>query len=102
MIKILVMYGPPTDPEAFDAYYMGTHVPIAEKVPGLRRFEVSKLSNADGTPSPTYLMAELYFDSPEAAAEAMATEEGKAAGADVANFATGGVTLLNGAILKEG
>jgi uncharacterized protein (TIGR02118 family) len=41
-----------------------------------------------------YLIAELGFASQEAFEAAMATPEGHAAGADVPNFATGGVTMF--------
>jgi uncharacterized protein (TIGR02118 family) len=101
MVKLTVLYGPPTDPEAFDAHYFGTHVALADKIPGLRRNEVSKLASLDGSPSPFHLQAELYFDSVESLTAAMGTEEGQAASADVANFATGGVTMLSGEVIKE-
>ena len=39
-------------------------------------------------------MAELYFDSKDALAQALGSPEGQAAAGDVANFATGGATLL--------
>jgi len=41
MAKLIAMYGAPKDREAFDAYYFGTHVPIAKRLPGLRKYEVS-------------------------------------------------------------
>jgi uncharacterized protein (TIGR02118 family) len=39
-------------------------------------------------------MAELWFDGAEELAASMGTPEGQAAGGDVANFATGGATLM--------
>jgi uncharacterized protein (TIGR02118 family) len=57
------MYKTPKDPAAFDAYYAGTHIPIAKKIPGLRRYEVSRgevLSPAGA--SPYHLIATLNFD----------------------------------------
>ena len=42
MAKIVVMYKTPTDVAAFDKYYFETHVPIAKKIPGLKRYEVSQ------------------------------------------------------------
>jgi uncharacterized protein (TIGR02118 family) len=38
MVKLTVLYGPPSDPAAFDEYYLGTHVPIADAIPGLPKF----------------------------------------------------------------
>lgn len=31
MVKLVVMYGHPEEPEAFEAYYSETHLPIAAK-----------------------------------------------------------------------
>ena len=95
MVKLMVCYGAPEDPAAFDAHYAATHAPLAEKVPGLRRFEWGRvLGTPDGSAAPYYLIAELSFDDVEALQAGMAAPEGVAAGADVANFATGGATLM--------
>jgi len=102
MTKLTVLYGSPTDPAAFDDYYYGTHVPLAAKIPGLQRFEVAKMASLDGSAPDFYLQAELYFDSQDALMSALGTPEGAAAGADVANFATGGVTMLVGEITHSG
>jgi len=93
--KLVVLYGPPRDPAAFDAHYTQTHAPLAEKVPGLQRYDHGHvLTNADGSEPPYYYMAELYFADADAVNSGLASSEGQAAGADVANFATGGATLM--------
>jgi uncharacterized protein (TIGR02118 family) len=95
MVKLMVLYGKPEDPSAFDAYYAATHAPLAEKIPTLRRFEHGKaLGSPDGSEAPFYYIAELSFDDPDALQAAMSSPEGQAAGGDVAKFATGGVTML--------
>ncbi|MEO6859849.1 MAG: EthD family reductase [Solirubrobacteraceae bacterium] len=95
MIKLVVAYGPPEDPAAFDAHYASTHAPLAQKIPGLRRFEAGKvLGTPDGTPAPFYFLAELSFDSADDLQTALGTGEGQAAAADIPNFATGGATLM--------
>jgi uncharacterized protein (TIGR02118 family) len=95
MIKLMVAYGAPEHPAAFDAYYTATHAPLASKIPGLRRFEWGKvLGTPDGTPAPYYYLAELCFDDADALQAGMGSPEGQAAGADVANFANGGATLF--------
>jgi uncharacterized protein (TIGR02118 family) len=95
MARLLVLYNQPADPAAFDRYYYETHVPIAKKVPGLRSFTVNAGNPAmlAGTISP-HLIAELDFDNMAALQAGMASPEGQAAAADVANFAQAGVTLL--------
>jgi uncharacterized protein (TIGR02118 family) len=55
----------------------------------------------DGSTPPYHLQAELYFDSSDAMMAALGSPEGQAAAADVANFATGGVTMMTSEVLKE-
>jgi uncharacterized protein (TIGR02118 family) len=99
MVKLVVAYGAPDDPAAFDAYYASTHAPLAEKLPGLRRFEHGKvLATPDGSPPPYYFLAELFFDDVDALQAGMASAEGTAAGGDLANFASGGATLMIAAV----
>jgi uncharacterized protein (TIGR02118 family) len=95
MVQLVVCYGSPDDPSAFDRHYAETHVPLVHKIPGLRRFEAGKvLGTPDGSPAPYYWIAELTFDSGEDLQAAMGSPEGQAAGADVATFASGGATLM--------
>ena len=95
MAKLLVLYNEPADPAAFERYYFETHVPIANKIRGVRSYTVStgKPAMVAGNVSP-HLIAELEFDSMDDLQAAMASPEGQAAAADVANFAQAGVTLL--------
>ena len=54
MVKLVVAYGQPVKPTAFDEYYASTHAPLAQKIPGLRRFEAGKvLGSPDGSPLPS-------------------------------------------------
>jgi uncharacterized protein (TIGR02118 family) len=95
MVKLQVFYGQPKDPAAFEAYYKDPHTPKALKVPGLRRFEASKVVGAPGGGEPAYYRtADLYFDNMDALQAGLGSPEGQAAAADLANFATGGVTLV--------
>ena len=95
MAKLLVLYKTPTDAADFDRYYAETHIPIAKKVPGLRRYEVSRgpVAAAAG-PSGVHLVAELSFDDAAAIQAAFASPEGQAAAADLGKFATGGAEML--------
>jgi uncharacterized protein (TIGR02118 family) len=94
MPKVLVLYKTPTDPAAFDKYYATVHIPLAKKIPGLKKYDVSVGPvRTPAGPSGVHLTAELYFDSFDALAAGMASPEGKAAAADIPNFATGGVEL---------
>jgi uncharacterized protein (TIGR02118 family) len=95
MAKLIALYRKPADVAAFDKYYFTTHLKIAKKVPGLRRYEVN--AGPIGTPqgeSPYHVAAILHFDSMAAIQQALGTPEGQATAADLANFAQAGVELL--------
>ena len=100
MIKLTVLYNAPADPAAFDAYYFGTHIPLANKLPGLLRLEVSKLGNLDGSPPTHYLGADLFFESTEALMAALGSPEGATVAADVGNYAEAGVSMSVGQIIE--
>ena len=97
MARLLVMYKTPKDAQAFDKYYFETHVPIAKKLPGLRKYEVSRgcvVSPAGD--SGFHRIAVLHFDDMAAIQAAFASPEGQAAVADVGVFAPepGAVQIL--------
>ena len=95
MVKLVVCYGSPEDPPAFDRYYAEKHIPLVHKIPNLRRFEAGKvLGTPDGSPAPYYYIAELSFDNPEVLQAAVGSTEGQAAANDLAAFASGGATLM--------
>jgi uncharacterized protein (TIGR02118 family) len=89
MARLVVIYKTPKDAAAFDKHYFGTHVPIAKKIPGLRKYEVSQgpVAAPDGS-SGFHLVATLHFDNMTAIQNAFASAEGQAAAADVQTFTT--------------
>jgi uncharacterized protein (TIGR02118 family) len=95
MASVIALYKKPADPAAFDAYYYGTHVPIAKTLPGLRSYTVSAgpVSAPEGA-APLHLVAILGFDSMAAIQGALVSPEGAATAADLGRFAQAGVDLL--------
>ena len=95
MARLVVMYRTPKDPAAFDRYYFATHIPIAKKIPGLRKYEVSEgpVATPAGA-SGFHLIAILHFDDVAAIQRAFASPEGRAAAVDVQTFATGGADMI--------
>ena len=96
MFKMIALFKKPEDPAAFDEYYFNTHIPLTEKIPGLRKLEVTKFTGSPMGDSPYYLMCEMAYDSKEAFKEASRTEESKASGKDVMSFAGNLVTFMFG------
>ena len=95
MAEVLVLYKTPKDAAAFDKYYAETHIPLAKKMPGLRKFEISQgpVATPAGA-SGFHLIATLTFDSMAAIQKAFASAEGQAAAGDVPKFATGGANMV--------
>ena len=95
MAELVVLYKTPKDAAAFDKHYAETHIPLVNKMPGLRKYQMSQgpVASAAG-PSGIYLVATLTFDSMAAVQSAFGSAEGKATAADVPKFATGGADIL--------
>ena len=97
MLKVTILYHHPQDEKAFEEYYAQTHLPIAAKVKGVARLELTKFTPGPGGEKPAYYrMAELYFESEEQMKASLGSAEGKATVEDLKNFATGGVVTLFG------
>jgi uncharacterized protein (TIGR02118 family) len=95
MAEVVVLYKTPKDPAAFDKHYAETHIPLAKKIPGLKKFRVSQGPVATPAgPSPFHLIAMLSFDNLAAIQAGFGSAEGKAAAKDVQVFATGGADMI--------
>jgi uncharacterized protein (TIGR02118 family) len=94
MAQVIVTYKTPKDPAAFDKYYAETHIPLAKKMPGLRKYQISQGPvGSPGGASGIHLVAILSFDNMAAVGAAFGSPEGKAAAGDVAKFASGGADI---------
>lgn len=94
MHDVIVMYNHPADPEVFDAHYRGTHIPLVDELPLLKEFAWGHV-HRDEHDTGFYLVARLTYENADAAAESMASPQGKKSVEDLANFASRGVTVLN-------
>ena len=83
MARLVAIYKKPADVEAFEKHYFETHIPLAKKMPGFRKYEVSSgpVSTLAG-PSNIHLIGAVYFDDLEAMQKAFASPEGQACAAD--------------------
>ena len=88
MARMVVIYRTPKDVEAFDRHYFEIHVPLAKKLPGLRRYEISDdtIVTLLGNPD-VFRIGTLYFDDMAALKKAFASPEGQVAGTDRRFFA---------------
>ena len=94
-VKLVVLYTQPSDPEAFDRHYLGTHVPLVNAIPGLQRNETGRFGAAlDGGEQTYYRIAELYFADEAAMQAGFASTEGGATAADYQQIAPPGSRMF--------
>lgn len=95
MAAIVAVYKTPKDVAAFNAYFFAKHVPLAKKLPGLRRCRVSDGAvGLPAEPGAVQVVAILEFDNLEAIQKALVSPEAQATAMDFGNFTDGGVDLM--------
>jgi uncharacterized protein (TIGR02118 family) len=83
MARLVAIYKQPADVEAFKKHYFGTHIPLAKKMPGFRKYEVSHgPASVLAGPTDIYLIGTVYFDDLEAMNQAFVSPAGLATAAD--------------------
>ncbi|WP_067562112.1 EthD family reductase [Nocardia acidivorans] len=95
MHKLVVLYPKPADPDHFRDYYVTNHLPLVRNWPGLLAYRYSFDVAASTGESPYFAVFEAEFADAAALAASQASEYGRRAAADVANYATGGVVVID-------
>jgi uncharacterized protein (TIGR02118 family) len=96
MVKLVALYTTPPDTEEFDRHFHTIHAPLIRQYPGLRKLEITHVHGAPLGEKPIYLLAEMYFDSPDAVDQAQASPQGKAVAKDLMSFAAPFVSVFLG------
>lgn len=94
MVKLVALYKKPANPAEFDEKYFNEHVPLTNKMPGLKRVEIAKVTGTPAGESEYYMIAELYFDSMDDLKKSMSSDEGKAAARQLMTFAKDVVYMM--------
>ena len=95
MVKAVVLYGSPEDPNTFERYYAETHTALARAIPGLERFEAAQgIAAPDGSAVPLPAHRRASRSTTWTPCRRASSEQGQAAVNDIPNFATGGVTIF--------
>lgn len=87
MVKFIALYAKPQDVAAFDKHYREVHLPLAMKLPGLKKCELAWVKGSPGGEARYHLVAELYFEDKAALKAALNSPEGAATAKDVMSFA---------------
>ncbi|POX45894.1 EthD family reductase [Streptomyces sp. Ru72] len=85
-VRFLALYETPADPEAFDRHYRQVHIPLGRRLPGLRRYTVSRDVAGVRGGAPYYLVAELEWETMDDLRAAFGSPEGRAAAGDAARL----------------
>lgn len=88
MHKLMVVIRRPQDPAAFEDRWSREFVPRAERMPGIRRVTLSRVSGTLPGGVDLHLVHEFYFDGLEALQSAMASPQGQEAGRALMAFAS--------------
>ncbi len=94
MASIIVLFGKPQDPQEFDELYWKEHVPMARKMPGLKKFTVHKVMAPPGREAPYYQVVEMEFESMDELKKAVKSPESQESTRHASKIATGGMTFL--------
>ena len=94
MVKLIALYKKPANVDAFEQHYANIHIPLVEKIPGVRKTEWTRFLAAPTGTAPYYMMYEMYFDDMAAYQTAMKSPENLAAGQDLLSFAKDIVTMM--------
>ena len=85
--RFLVLWGRPRDPIAFERHYRYVHIPLALRLPGLRRYSLSRNIAPIRGHDPPYLVTQLDFDDLDSLHAAFQSREGQETASDVAELA---------------
>jgi uncharacterized protein (TIGR02118 family) len=101
MVTLTALFKKPDDSIAFEEHYENIHSPLMQKVPGLRKMQVTRFSKMLTPPNTLlseqpYMECIMYFDDMDTFKAAMASEENKAAGKDLMSFAAPLVSMYIG------
>jgi uncharacterized protein (TIGR02118 family) len=100
MARLIAIYNRASDPDAFEKHYLEQHVPLAKKLPGLRKMEISRSPVfTPAGPSSFQLVATLHFDDLAALQAAMASPEGQATAADAETLSLAHLVIFEEATL---
>src|SRR5438105_7714036 len=103
MVTLTALYNKPENSAEFEEHYQNIHTPLIQKVPGLKKMQITRYSKMLTQPNALlsdqpYMECIMYFDDMDSFKAAMASEENKAAGKDLISFASQLVSMCIGTV----
>ena len=94
MYKVLILFGPPVDEDAFARHFENTHRPLLDAVPNREAIGIDWIAGSVIGEVSVHLLAELKFATQAAMQDGLNSAAGQEMARDYPNFASGGVTIL--------
>jgi uncharacterized protein (TIGR02118 family) len=99
MVKLVALYRTPAEPSDFDQHLTSIHIPLLSEYPGLKKIEITRITQAPIGNAPFSVMVEMYFDDRDTMDHALSSREGKAVARDLMAFAANQVTVFQGEVV---
>jgi len=94
-VKVVVIYPRPQNEQTFETAYLGEHVPMIEnKLKGLTRLVLTKVTGSPQGRIAAYRIAEVYFSSMNDLRTAIESDAGKEVLAHAQSISSGGPPLV--------
>ena len=94
-VKVVIIYPRPHDEQAFEKAYLAEHVPMVEnKLKGLTRLILTKVTGSPQGKMAAYRIAEMYFSSMNELQTSIESDAGKQVLAHAQSISSGGQPLI--------
>ena len=100
MIKFMVMFRQPVNAERFENFYQD-FLALVERIPNILRRQVVHVTGSPAGASEYYRILEIYFESLEIQTEALMSEAGQEAGAELYRLSKDSFELLYADVYEE-
>jgi uncharacterized protein (TIGR02118 family) len=94
-VKVIVIYPRPQDEQAFETAYLEQHIPLVEqKLKGMTRLVLTKVTGSPQGKVSAYRIAEMYFSSLDDLNTSIESDAGKEVIAHAQAISSGGPPLI--------
>jgi len=101
MHKLMLLFKRPQDVAAFETEWSEHFVAVAERMPGIRRIGVIRVTGGPDGDVDLHMIHEFYFDNADALEIAMISPEGQSTGKALMSFASANVEILFAEHMEE-
>jgi uncharacterized protein (TIGR02118 family) len=100
MFKFMILFNKPAVPKTFENSY-NDFLALVERMPEIRRRQVINVQGSPAGTTKLFRILEVYFDDQAAMEEALRSEAGQEAGAELRRFRQGSYELIFAEVFEE-